>query len=188
MATNKNNSNKNLTDVVGVISAVAGLATAATPLINNVIDNSKNVQSEKQEEKVKIPELYSKDFPIDLNEAQKLLEDCGLKSATSKLTLKDADSRYKDCFVMQVISSNPKQGTMVKIGTTVYLKCITEDVIKKSQQMFDDAERVKKELKEKKALMKQERKEKIQKGITYTVSKTGHSIEKIFKHAKSKGE
>ena len=116
---NTNKNNKGSTDVIGVISALAGLATAATPLVANAINNAKNKSSEKTEEKIKIPELYHKGFPIDLEQAVRMLEDCGLKSSTSKLTIKEANPRYKDCFDSQVIGSNPKQGTVVKIGSTV---------------------------------------------------------------------
>ena len=76
--TNKNN--KSSTDVIGVISALAGLATAATPLVANAINNAKSKSSDKAEEKIKIPELYHKGFPIDLEQAVRILEDCGLKS------------------------------------------------------------------------------------------------------------
>ena len=119
---NTNKNNKGSTDVIGVISALAGLATAATPLVANAINNAKNKSSEKTEEKIKIPELYHKGFPIDLEQAVRMLEDCGLKSSTSKLTIKEANPRYKDCFDSQVIGSNPKQGTVVKIGLLLKVK------------------------------------------------------------------
>lgn len=126
---NTNKNNKGSTDVIGVISALAGLATAATPLVANAINNAKNKSSEKTEEKIKIPELYHKGFPIDLEQAVRMLEDCGLKSSTSKLTIKEANPRYKDCFDSQVIGSNPKQGTVVKIGSTVCLRYIPDEVL-----------------------------------------------------------
>lgn len=73
-----------------------------------------------------------------------MLEDCGLKSSTSKLTIKEANPRYKDCFDSQVIGSNPKQGTVVKIGSTVCLRYIPDEVIIESQKIFDELQRNKK--------------------------------------------
>lgn len=169
---NTNKNNKNPTDVIGVISALAGLATAATPLVVNAINNAKSKSSEKSEEKIKIPELYHKGFPIDLEQAVRMLEDCGLKSSTSKLTMKEANPRYRDCFDSQVIGSNPKQGTIVKIGSTVCLRYIPEEVIAESQRLFDDMQRTKAEAKER-------TKEK----FYLAVQKTKQGTVKIFKRS-----
>lgn len=167
---NTNKNNKGSTDVIGVISALAGLATAATPLVANAINNAKNKSSEKTEEKIKIPELYHKGFPIDLEQAVRMLEDCGLKSSTSKLTIKEANSRYKDCFDSQVIGSNPKQGTVVKIGSTVCLRYIPDEVIIESQKIFDELQRNKKESKE-----------RTRENLSVVAKRTKQSVTKIFK-------
>ena len=169
---NTNKNNKNSTDAIGVISALAGLATAATPLVVNAINNAKSKSSDKTEEKIKIPELYRKGFPIDLHQAVKILEDCGLKSFTSKLTIKEANPRYKDCFDLQVISSNPKQGTLVKIGSTVCLRYIPEEVIAESQKLFDEMQR-----------NKMETKERTKEKISVVVQKTKQGAVKIFKRS-----
>lgn len=172
-----NKNNKNSTDVIGVISAIAGLATAATPLLINAIDNAKNNLSEKNsEEKVKVPELYHKGFPIDLEQAVKMLEDCGLKSSTSKLTVKDASPRYKDCFDSQVIDSNPKQGTLIKIGSTVCLRYIPGEVVAESQRLFDEIQQ-----------SKIEAKERAKENFTETMRKTKQGVIKIF-NRKNKDE
>ena len=167
---NTNKNNKNPTDVIGVISALAGLATAATPLVVNAINNAKSKSSEKSEEKIKIPELYHKGFPIDLSQAVKILEDCGLKSSTSKLTVKEANPRYRDCFDSQVIGSNPKQGTLVRIGSTVCLRYIPEEVILESQKIFDEMQR-----------SKIEAKERTRENFSVAVKKTKRGVGKIFK-------
>ena len=164
MRTNNTN-NKGSTDVIGVISALAGLATAATPLVANAINNAKNKSSEKTEEKIKIPELYHKGFPIDLEQAVRMLEDCGLKSSTSKLTIKEANPRYKDCFDSQV-----KQGTVVKIGSTVCLRYIPDEVIIESQKIFDELQRNKKESKE-----------RTRENLSVVAKRTKQSVTKIFK-------
>lgn len=165
-----NKNNENSTDVIGVISAIAGLATAVTPLLINAIDSAKNNLSEKtSEEKVKVPEMYHKGFPIDLKQAIKMLEDSGLKCSTSELTVKDANPRYKDCFDSQVIDSSPKQGSLIKIGSTVCLRYIPGEVVEESQRMFDKIQQ-----------SKAEARERVKENFTETVKKTKRGVTKIF--------
>lgn len=123
-----NKSNKNYAGVLGAIGAVAGLVQAASPMVEKAMDKSKNT-SDKADTKVIIPDLYRKDFPIDLEQAKTLLSDSGLKYSESKMVIKDANKKYKDCFDFQVITSSPKQGVSVNTGTIVYLKYITQEVI-----------------------------------------------------------
>ena len=184
---NSNKKNNNLTNTASVISALAGLATAATPLVTKAIENARDKSPEKIEEKVKVPELYHKGFPIDLDQAIKILEDCGLKVSKSKLTLKEAKPQYKDCFGSQVIDSNPKQGSAVKVGSTVCLRYIPDEVVKESQKMFDEIERSKIEAKEKKAADKLERKERTRESVVGAVDKARQGVGKIFKRD-SKGK
>ena len=146
MASN-NKSNNNYAGVLGAIGAVAGLVQAASPMVEKAMDKSKD-KSDKTDIKVIIPDLYRKDFPIDLDQAKILLSDSGLKYSESKMVVKDADKKYKDCFNFQVIASSPKQGTSVNQGTTVYLKYITQEVIDASIKIFKDEEKAKAELKE----------------------------------------
>lgn len=185
---NSNKTNKNLSNATNVISALAGLAAAATPLVNNAIENAKNKSSERSEEKVKIPELYSKGFPIDLDQAIKILEDCGLKVSKSKLTLRDAKPLYKDCFDLQVINSNPKQGSVVKVGSTVCLRYISDDVIAESQKIFDEKERVKSETKERKVAERTERKEHTRETISSVADKAKSGMGKVFKRNSKSSE
>ena len=133
-------SNKNISGVIGAIGAVGGLITAVTPLVEKAIDNAQNKPTEKIDTKVIIPELYRKGFPIDLEQAEELLTERGLKVSKSKLRMKEADPKYRDYEDTQVIDSNPKQGAKVKVGTTVCLRYITAEVIEESQKIFDDDE------------------------------------------------
>ena len=150
---------------------------AAVPAAIEIVENVANKAIDKQPEKsnyVIVPDLYRKGFLLELDQATKLLEDCGLKSAVSKVTLKEAAVEYKDYCDMQVVDSNPKQGTSVKPGSIVYLKYITSDVIEASQKIYDDIEAEKIEKKEKKAAQKLEQQEKRKetiKGVTDKISK-----------------
>lgn len=168
-------SNKNIAGIIGAIGAVGGLINAAAPLVEKAIDNTKN------DSKVVIPELYRKGFPIDLEQAEELLTERGLKFSKSKLRMKEADPKYRDYEDTQVIDSNPKQGTKVKIGTTVCLRYITAEVIEESQKIFDDGVRIKQEVKEQKAAEKQEQKERFRKSVSETIDSAKSGLGKIFK-------
>lgn len=174
-------SNKNISGVIGAIGAVGGLITAVTPLVEKAIDNAQNKPTEKIDTKVTIPELYRKGFPIDLEQAEELLTERGLKVSKSKLRMKEADPKYRDYEDTQVIDSNPKQGVKVKIGTTVCLRYITAEVIEESQKIFDDSVRIKQEAKEQKAAEKQEKKERLKESVSETMDSAKSGLEKIFK-------
>lgn len=135
----------------------------------------------KSRSKVIIPELYRKGFPIDLEQAEELLTERGLKVSKSKLRMKEADPKYRDYEDTQVIDSNPKQGVKVKIGTTVCLRYITAEVIEESQKIFDDSVRIKQETKEQKAAEKQEKKERLKESVSETMDSAKSGLEKIFK-------
>lgn len=181
MGSNNKGGNKNLSGIAGIITAVGTVATVVTPLVEKAIDSAGNQPKEKADEKVKVPELYHKGFPIDLEQAIKILEDCGLKASKSKLTLKEAKPQYKDCFGSQVIDSNPKQGSTVKVGSTVCLRYIPDEVIMESQKMFDEIERSKIEAKEKKEADRLERKERTKESVITAVDKARQGVGKIFK-------
>ena len=174
-------SNKNISGVIGAIGAVGGLITAVTPLVEKATDNAQNKPTEKIDTKVIIPELYRKGFPIDLEQAEELLTERGLKVSKSKLRMKEADPKYRDYEDTQVIDSNPKQGAKVKVGTTVCLRYITAEVIEESQKIFDDDVRIKQEAKEQKAAEKQEKKERLKESVSETMDSAKSGLGKIFK-------
>ncbi len=175
-----NKSNKNYSNILGAIGAVAGLVQAASPMVEKAMDKSKDA-TDKTNTKVIIPDLYRKDFPIDLEQAKILLSDSGLKYSESKMVIKDANKKYKDCFDFQVITSSPKQGASVNQGTTVYLKYITQEVIDASIKIFEDEEKAKAELKEQKAIEKQERKDHRKEKVSEVTDKARNTISHIFK-------
>ena len=167
-------SNKNISGVIGAIGAVGGLITAITPLVEKAIDNAQN--------------NYRKGFPIDLEQAEELLTERGLKVSKSKIRMSEADPKYRHCEDTQVIDSNPKQGVRVKVGTTVCLRYITAEVIEESQKIFDDSIRIKQEAKEQKAIEKQEKKERLKEGVSETVNSAKSEIGKIFKKERKNAE
>lgn len=181
-ATNK--SNKNFTGVAGAIGAVGTLITAVTPLVEKAIDNSQKNPSEKGERDIIVPPLYRKGFPIDLEQAEEILIKSGLKVSKSKVGMKEANPKYRDYEANQVIDSSPKQDTKVKVGTVVCLRYIPEEVIEESQRIFDESNRIKLEVKEQKAVEKQERKERFKENISNAADSVKGGLGKIFKREK----
>lgn len=169
--TSRNNGGKKISNIIIESAVVPIVVNVANKVINRIALHNENVES-----KIKIPDLYSKEFPIDLEQAKILLNGCGLKYSESKMTINDSDKKYKDCFNLQVIASNPKQGTYVKEGTIVYLKYITQDVIDTSKRMYDEDKQRKAELKEQKEIEKQEWKENHKEKISNIVNKTKQTM------------
>lgn len=160
--------------IEGAVIPVA--ANAANKIVNVIAEHKAN-----EEHKIAVPELYVKNFPIDLEQAKILIEDLGLKFSKSRMLIKEADPKYKDCFDLQVVDSNPKQKSLVNKDATVYVKYITQEVIDASKKIFEDEEKVKAERKEKKAIEKQERKNKRQEKVSEVTDKAKNTIGHIFK-------
>lgn len=184
MSESKKN-NKEITDTIlttAILPIVIGLVTKVADKLEDKVTDNLLVDNISNDDRVIIPELYRKGFPLDLDQAVKLLEGCGLKTATCKMEMKDANIKYKDCFDFQVLTSNPKQGISVKSGSIVYLKYITADVISESQRLFVEGERVKAEIKEKKATERLERKARAKENIVSAVNMAKHEVKKVFNH------
>lgn len=156
---------------------------AATKIIDGI-----EVRKENMEDKVTIPDLYLKDYPITVEQAKILLDDCGLKYSESPMTIKDANKKYRHCFDGQMISSRPKQGTSVKPDAIIYLKYITQEVIDASQKIFDEEEKAKADLKEQKTLIKQEHKDRRKEQVSAFVEKAKDTVNNVVKKGDHKDE
>ncbi len=155
-----NKANNNLT---GIITAVAGAIVALTPVINTVADKvrEKSQEHETEKERVVIPALYDKGFPLDLNQATEMLNDCGFKVVASKLLPREASSKYKDCFDLQVLDSNPKHKQKVQSNAVIHIRYITQDVIDESLRIFLEEEKLKEAAKSEKFAKRHEQKERV---------------------------
>ena len=156
--------------------AVPAAVDVAVKIANKAMD-----KQDKKENDITVPDLYRKGFELELDQAIRILDDFGLKAAPSKIGPKEANEKYKDCMDMQVVDSNPKQGSSVNPGTLVYVKYITQDVIDESQKIFDENNRKKQAVKEEKALKKQKRKEYLKESVSETIDSAKRGLEKIFK-------
>ena len=122
----------------------AGISLAATvlPLVEpaiNIAQDQINKIAEERNQLVEVPELYSKGFPLTIEQATKLLDGLGFKFELIKLSISDAKSKYKDCFDLQVIETHPKAKQKVKPGSNILIKYITQEVIDESQKIFEEA-------------------------------------------------
>lgn len=95
---------------------------------------------QRRENKVRVPNLNKKGFPITVDDAEKRLKKCGLEICKIPLTIQNAESKYRNCRVDEVISSSKKQGTLVDVGDTIDVRYIPEEVIRESQRIFEESE------------------------------------------------
>lgn len=162
----------------------AGLAVAASiaPLVKPALDAARDYVDKTIEERKKliaVPELCSKEYPLSVEQAVEILESCGLKSTLVKMPIADADIKYRQCFDSQVIKIYPKGKAKVERGTAILLKYITQEVIDKSQQMFDISEKHKEEQCLEKNVKRAERKEKTKQAVSGIISTVQESAKKI---------
>lgn len=128
MASKKSNSGRK---AIGFATTVVTVVPTVLPLVEKVVDKITPRLSVKGE-LVTIPPLYDKGFSIKLEEAVDALNVAGLKPIPSKLDIKEADAKYRNCFVFQVVSSNPEHKQKAPAGSGVIVKYITQEVIKES--------------------------------------------------------
>lgn len=177
----------------GNIAAGVAMAASIVPLVKPAIDAVRDYADKTIEERkklVSVPELYSKEYPLSVEQAVEILESCGLKATLVKMSTADANIQYRHCFDSQVIKSLPKSKTKVERGTAVLIKYITQEVIDESQQMFDISEKRKEEQHFEKSVKRTERKEKtkqVASGIIGTVQESTKKIPSAF-HKSTKKE
>lgn len=177
----------------GNIAAGVAMAASIVPLVKPAIDAVRDYADKTIEERkklVSVPELYSKEYPLSVEQAVEILESCGLKATLVKMSTADANIQYHNCFDSQVIKSLPKSKTKVERGTAVLIKYITQEVIDESQQMFGISKKRKEEQHFEKSIKRTERKEKTKQvvsGIIGTVQENAKKIPSAF-HKSTKKE
>lgn len=168
-------------NAVGLAAAVVTVVPVVAPLVEKVVDGL-TVRLLPKSELVMIPPLYDKGFPIKLEEAVESLNVAGLKPIPSELTIKEANAKYKDCFALQVVGSNPGHKQKTPAGTGVIVKYITQEIIDESQRIFDEAERQRLEMKRVKAEKRSQQVEQAQKMVVGISDKAKDRLVKILSH------
>ena len=80
-----------------------------------------------------------------------MLSDRGLITRPIKLPLQEANVKYRKCFNFQVVDSDPRPKQKIKVGNTVTVWYIPQEVIDESQRIFDEKQRQKSKVKQTKA-------------------------------------
>lgn len=166
----------------GNIATGIAMAASVLPLIKPAIDAVRDYTDKTIEERKKlvtVPELYSKEYPLSVDQAVEILESCGLKATLVKSSLIDADARYKDCFDTQVIKSQPKAKQKVERGASILVKYITQEVINKSIELNATAEKRKAEISYEKSIKQAERKEKTKRVVSNVLNTARQGVSKI---------
>lgn len=174
----KKSSNKN----VGGIAAGITMAASVLPLVKPAIDAVRDYVDKSIEERKKliaVPELYSKEYPLTVEQAVAILESCGLKATLVKAAVSDADMKYRTCFDTQVIKSHPKARQKVEKGMSILVKYVTQEVIDESQRLYELSEKHKAEVQEAKLAKQVERKEKTKQAMTDAIDTAKRGIQKI---------
>ena len=174
-------------NIGGTLGLVAGIVGAVTPLAVELIDRiPKKEELGPSEELIFMPELCSKKFPLKLDEAKELLESRGLKALPIEIRLRDASSKYKDCFDFQVVGSDQKPNSKVKPGDTVIVQYVTQKVIDESRRIFEEAEQEKAALKQERAVKRAEQIERAKIVAGGTAAKARAGVEKMIRRDKKK--
>ena len=166
----------------GNVAAGITMAVSVLPLVKPAIDAVKEYADKTIEDRKKlvaVPELYSSEYPLTINQAVELLESCELKATLIKTSVLDADIKYRKCFDSQVIKSKPKAKQKVERGTSVMVKYITQEVIDESQRIFELAEKHKSELSLEKSIRQIERKEKTKRVVTGAIDTAKQGVKKL---------
>ena len=174
-------------NIGGTLGLVAGIVGAVTPLAVELIDRiPKKEELGPSEELIFMPELCSKKFPLKLDEAKELLESRGLKALSIEVRLRDACVKYKDCFELQVAGSDRKPNSKLKLGDTVIVQYVTQEVINESRRIFEEAEQQKAALKQERAVKRAEQMERAKVVAGDTAAKAKAGVEKMIRRGKKK--
>ena len=169
--------NKPNGNISGTLGLVAGIVGSVTPIAVELIDRiPKKEEVGPSEELISMPELCSKKFPLKMEEAKELLESRGLKALAIEVRIRDACVRYKDCFEFQVVGTDRKPNSKVKVGDTVIIQYVTQEVINESRLIFEKVEREKADAKQAKIERRAAQMEKIKTGTAKTMHKAAEAI------------
>lgn len=162
--------------VPAAVALAASFASYAQPAVEKLVEYINDRQHDDPRNLVTVPELYCKGFPLTADQGIEMLENLGLKAVIIKVPFKEASIAYRNCLALQIIGTHPNAKTKVDPGSSVIVKCVTQEVIDESQRLFEEAE-------QKKKIQKAERKEKSQQmksSAMKTVKSGTHKLSSAF--------
>ena len=160
-------------NAAGVLGMAIGLLSAAAPIITTIVDKIPTETNGKKESEllVAVPDICMKGFPLTVEQVNEKLLSEGFKMMASEIALKDSHPKYRQCFDHQVVGYMPKG--KAKPGTMIDVRYVTQEVIDRSQAMFDEQEKKTAELKAKRVSDRQQRVERVKDGAKKIFSNHG---------------
>jgi len=141
---------KAVTDLIETVGVNDSVKLGVSMTRRGVDAGSKAVakKSEERSTLVEVPEMYSSDYRLKLEDAKRWLEEDGFRP---EAVVVQPNIIYKDCAEFEVVATNYKLGKKVKPGTRIILRYVTSEVIATSQEMFIESEKHKAETEREKA-------------------------------------
>jgi hypothetical protein len=130
--------------ITAVASPVSTIAEATAPLVKIGAD-ALSGKIEENKKLIEIPQVVFSEGYIKLDEAKREMEAAGLDFR--ELAARE-NAAYKDCSDFDIVGTNYKDRQKVPPGTRVVLYYVTAEVIEKSKRLFEGAERLNAEKKE----------------------------------------
>lgn len=179
-------SDKNRTSNKGIVAGIVA-AGAILQNVEPIVKVVRDLAEKKLEERKKlitVPELYCSEYDLNINQAEEIVNNCGLKAMPVSAKIDIADPKYRTCSDLQVIKSEPKAKKKVEPGTTIKIIYITQDIINESQRLFEELENQK----EQKNLEKVEKKLQHKQKMTQAASNTANKVKEKIPHMLHKKE
>lgn len=175
-------SKKSIGNVGGKLGVAAGVIGVVGPIAIDILDRlPKKAETNAPDNRILMPELCSKKFPLKLSEAKELLEGRGLKVLPIEVRVRDAGVKYKDCFELQVVGADRKANAKLKPGEVVLVQYVTQEVINESRRIFDAEEEQRAVLKQERAVKRAEQMEKAKTAVTDLAGKAQSGVEKLVR-------
>lgn len=164
-------------NAAGVLGVAIGLLSAAAPIVTTIVDKlpAKSEDEKATQSIVAVPNLCMKGFPLTVEQAREKLSSEGFKMMANEIALKNAHPKYRHCSDLQVVDYAPKG--KARPGTMIDVRYATQELIDKSQKLFEEQEVRKTELKAKRTCNRQRRIEQVREGA-----------KRVFLNHKSKEE
>lgn len=159
-------SKSGMVGLIGVVGDIVGLS-AVNELLEFIVQYIKeHPHSEDAKNEFKaFKNLVTNKSSVTLPVAQKLMENYGLKVLSQSLDIREADAKYKDFVDMQVVDIKYPSNKL-KVGDTVIIKYITQEVLDRSIQLFDEEQKQKEIAKKKKNEKVEEQNQQVKKLIS----------------------
>ena len=134
---------------VGTVMKVVGVATEMLGVseLAKLGEELARKGIEAHADKVEVPEIYGSDYRLTLDEAKRWIIEDGLNPEP---VVAKPDIAYKDCQDMEVVATNFQLKQKVKPGTRIILRYVTAEIIEASKKLYDDLEKERADVEQKK--------------------------------------